>query len=150
MRALPLHLPRVPTVNAETGPWRLEIDWCGRPVSANAWYGLHFRAKADLVAEWNGHAIAAARLAKLPKNVGPVAAEIQLRYRSGQLTDPDSAAPTWKAIMDGLVTYGLIPDDTAEWFRGVTLLPPFLNRDLPHAVIVAIYRVHPDEPVRTL
>lgn len=124
---------------------RLEIDWMGRPISANAWYGKHHFPKAALVAEWNGAAIQAARIARFPKGLAGFKGAIQFRYRNGQLTDADSAAPTWKAICDGLITYGLAPDDTAEFFGGVTLLPPYFDSDLPNAVIVTITELTPEE-----
>lgn len=116
----------------------LEIDWCGRPVSANTWHGLHWRDKAATVALWRGYGIQAARLAKLPKNVDSFTATIQFRYRNGRLTDADNCAPTWKALCDGLIDYGLAPDDTPDHFGGVTLLPPLKDPAKPHAVLVEI------------
>lgn len=118
--------------------WDLVIDWAGRPISANAWYGKHRFEKGRLVAAWREHAQKAAQLAGLPTGLDRYSATIQFRYASGQLTDPDATAPTWKAIGDGLVSYGLIPDDTRTHFAGVTLLPPLLDRTQPHAVLVTI------------
>lgn len=128
--------------------WRLEIDWCGRPVGANTWYGKGPFQKMRLVKEWRQWGLAAAQLAKLPKDLVGFEAEIQFRYRNGQLTDSDAGAPTWKALCDGLIDYGLAPDDTAEFFHGVKLLPPHLDPTQPHAVIVVIREVIDRERVR--
>lgn len=132
-------LPNPPS-DADVAPhsWLLVIDWAGRPISANAWYGKHRFDKGRLVAAWRAHAIDAAKAAGLPTGIDAFTAMIQFRYHGGQLTDPDATAPTWKAICDGLVTYGLVEDDTSAHFHGVTLLPPVLDRSLPHAVLVTI------------
>lgn len=128
--------------------WRLEIDWCSRPISANAWYGANRWDKAALVAEWKNHAVQAARLAKLPRGIPGFEIALQFRYSKGALTDPDAAAPCSKAIVDGLVTgpkapygYGLCPDDNADFFYGTHLLPSILDRSKRDAVIVIVREV---------
>jgi len=125
------------------GPWVLVIDWL--PLTpANRWYKGHWSKTAALVIDWRSAAIQAARIAKLPKGVDAFSLTVQARHRTNHLTDFDAFAPAAKAICDGLVTgpsgdgYGLAADDTPDIAQRLTLLPSFLNRDLPDALLVSV------------
>ena len=125
------------------GPYVMVIDWL--PLTpANRWYKGHWSKTATLVTEWKGAAIIAAQLAKLPKGVGSFRLTVQARHRTNHLTDFDAFAPAAKAICDGLVTgpkgggYGLAADDTPDIALGLTLLPSYLDRLKPDALIVQV------------
>ncbi len=134
MRVAQLRLPEM-----EVTSHLLVIDWM-RPRSANTVYGLHHMAKAAYVAEWRAAGSAAAMLAKLDR-WDALEATVQARYSKGRLTDPDAMAPTWKAVCDGLVDRRVIPDDDGTRMRGVTFLPPFLDRGQPDALLVLLTEV---------
>lgn len=61
----------------------------------------------------------AAKNAKLPKGVAH--ATVQLHYRPGSrsVTDAPNLTATSKPAIDGLVDYGLVPDDTDRWVTEV-------------------------------
>ena len=133
------------------GPYVLVIDWL--PLTpANRWYKGHWSKTAALVTEWRNAAITAARLAKLPTDVGAFTLTVQARHRTNHLTDFDAFAPAAKAICDGLVTgprgdgYGLAADDTPDIARGLTLLPSYLDRTQPDALIVSVIVVEQFRP----
>ena len=63
---------------------------------------------------------------------------MQARYKTLPLTDPEAVAPSAKCVIDGLVDWGAWPNDTGEWVKAVTFLPPTLDRGHPHALIVTL------------
>lgn len=125
--------------------WELEIGWLGRPVSANVWYGKHRMAKAQLVKKWREAGAEAALVAGLPRGLAGFRLVVQARYARNQLTDFDSMAPTGKAVCDGLVDYGLVPEDDPRFVHGMLLLPSFHDRQAGDALLLTVIEVTPVE-----
>ena len=47
--------------------------------------------------------------------MGPSRVTVAVAYPTAARADPDNAAPTVKAIIDGLVDAGVWPDDNSRW-----------------------------------
>lgn len=120
--------------------WRIEIDWL-ELVPVNRWFSGHWSKKAALVTEWREAAIQAAQLSRLPKRLDRFRLDVQARHQKGTLTDPDAFAAAAKAICDGLILYGLAEDDSGEFFDGLHLLPPYMDKTKRPALIVVVTEV---------
>ena len=60
-----------------------------------------------------------ARRQGIQPRIGKTIATILVGYPSARRADPENAAPTIKACIDGLVDAGVLPDDSAEfWAHG--------------------------------
>lgn len=96
--------------------WKLEIpapcDWI------NANQREHWRTRAEKTAQWRGSARTFAVQAKLPKRLDHVRIVALLHFRDNRDRDAHNFAGTLKAIVDGLVDYGLIKDDSTEFLTG--------------------------------
>lgn len=122
-------------------PWRfpgpgemtLILPQPSHPLSINEANRMHWAARAKRVKPWRDSAILLARsgAAAYAREVGqvwpvqPINVQVRLQFRSNARRDPHNfVGTTVKAIVDGLVRGGLIPDDTAEW---ATVLDPVLE-----------------------
>ena len=82
----------------------------------------HWRVTSPIVKAWRANAEAAALATKLPKGLAKIRIDGQvIKPRAGKY-DAMNFYPTAKAIVDGLVTYGLVADDSNEYVQG-----PFLT-----------------------
>lgn len=59
-----------------------------------------------------------ARRAGLPKGLAFVRVEVLVHGRTRRRVDPANAYPTIKAVVDGLVDYGVVDDDDHEHLTG--------------------------------
>jgi hypothetical protein len=50
-----------------------------------------------------------------------------------------------KCVLDGLVDRGVWPDDTGEWVRSITYLPPLVDRSKHDALIVRVRSLDAEE-----
>lgn len=97
------------------------------PLSINRANGMHWAARERLLEPWRkaawvtGHN---ARVCRLIDTGTPVTIQAVLPFRSAIRRDPHNYTGTVvKAVVDGIKTAGIIPDDTPEW---VTVLDPEL------------------------
>lgn len=79
---------------------------------------LHWAPKARRTKAWRTAAKAYARAADLPKGLQRVRVEAFIIKPTNRKYDPHNLMPTLKAAIDGIVDYGLIPDDTADYLIG--------------------------------
>lgn len=98
------------------------------PISINALRGKHWTATKAATHPWNEATWAHLRnhliRTRAPQGY-PVEVQVELRFRTASRRDPHNYTSTVvKAIVDGIVKAGLVPDDTAEW---VTVLDPILS-----------------------
>lgn len=129
-----------PPVEVEGRSWVLEINWAGRPFTANG--RRHWAAQARLVKEWRDAGTMAARSAGLQGALfGRVEITTQARYRRNQLTDPANIAPCAKAVIDGLRDAKVFADDTGEFVASERFLPPWHDPTRPDALLVRVVEV---------
>lgn len=104
--------------------WRLTIPAPAKWLSAN---DRHKRRPDKVIKAWRDAAHLYAKSAKLPRLT---AAHIfaELRFCDRIRRDEHNFYPTVKAIIDGFVDYGLLPDDSHEYLTG-----PDLRRGEPVA-----------------
>jgi len=73
---------------------------------------MHWRPKARLTKAWRMAAHIHARVNGLPQGMCRVQVTAYVMKPTARAYDAHNLMPTAKAVMDGLVDYGLIPDDT--------------------------------------
>lgn len=81
----------------------------------------HWAAKAELTRHWRKTALMCAQVAKLPINLDRVHIVAHVIKPTNRQYDVHNLMPTLKACVDGLVDYGLIPDDTNNHLTGPDL-----------------------------
>lgn len=120
------------------------------PLSVNKGNQTHWAARRRLLEPWKDAAWATARNALIrgllpwPTNSRAITVQVILPFRSRQRRDAHNYTGTnVKAVVDGLVRAGIVPDDTPEW---VTVLDPELvvirDRSEP---LTATIRIRPRE-----
>lgn len=125
--------------------WVLEIP--ADTIWINSNYRNGWRRHANLVKWWRQTAHWAAKAAKLPTGLDRVHIEATFAFRDNRRRDVHNLMPTVKAVVDGLVDYGLIPDDSTTFLLGPDLrvgekLPG--GRALDHGVLtLLICRIAP-------
>lgn len=132
------------TLPAQSSPpdhYRMPIVACGW-LTANQ--RGHWAVRCGLIKQWRQAADYTARYHRVP----PMAAAnivIELCFRAYRRRDPANWAPTGKAIVDGLVDAGVLPDDRAELVTGPDMrLGPLAP--LP-AYGTAIVHIFPRQPL---
>lgn len=129
----------------------LEFTAPTRPLSVNRSNGMHYRARARLLDPWKDAAWALAhnwdvrrRRARTLWTPVPITVQVVLPFRQANRRDAHNYTGTnVKAVVDGLVRAGIVPDDTPEW---VTVLDPefLIVRDKSEPLTATI-RVRPRE-----
>lgn len=111
--------------------WEIRLPWTKPPASAND--RDHWRVKAQKVAEirdvarllcWSHIVLREPPAAKVPARIA-----VGLTYvpRDKRRRDPDNlVVPLFKALVDGIVDAGIVPDDTPEYVirHMPVILPP--------------------------
>lgn len=88
---------------------------------------LHFRAKAKLTSTWRTHAEMQATIDRCGYWTKPVHITVLVRFPTNHRRDVGNYYPTAKAIVDGLVDAGVLPDDNDDHLTG-----PDLRRERPN------------------
>lgn len=95
--------------------WVMKMSWVKPPLSMND--RPHHRVKAKLTKEMREETLLRARFHKLPKGCARVRVTLIYRPADRRRRDAINLAPVLKAVEDGLVDYGLVPDDTPEFIE---------------------------------
>lgn len=92
------------------------LPWTAPPLSMNdrgASKGAAY-AKATKLRTMRAEVASLAAAAELPQNVGHATVTLHYRPRDNRRRDTDNLVATAKPIYDGLVDYGLVPDDIPQ------------------------------------
>ncbi|TCN51831.1 hypothetical protein EV641_109222 [Rhodococcus sp. SMB37] len=110
-------------MTASVDTYRLDLPYEKPPLTANS--RMHWGPKSKLTRMMRSDAHTLAKAAKLPPCIF-LRITVQLHYRpkTNRRRDPSNLMPTQKAILDGLVDYGLVPDDCPPY---VTELVPAIH-----------------------
>ncbi|MHB1063550.1 MAG: RusA family crossover junction endodeoxyribonuclease [Georgenia sp.] len=84
----------------------------------NANHRPHWRTRHELTKSLRWLAAAKAREQRLVKGLDVVRVTAYITYPRGGTQDPNNAAPTTKALIDGLTDYGCWADDDREHVIG--------------------------------
>ena len=100
------------TVESAEPVWRIPLPYPTPPLTLNG--RMHHMARYRHTKQLRGDAKVLALAAHLPK--GLVRVEIVLHWQptTRRPRDEDNLTPTLKPLIDGLVDYGLVPDDDHE------------------------------------
>ena len=90
--------------------WSLKLD-LGRPPSINTVYGKHWATKHHITGLWTVGASVLARNAGVPKGLDQVSIVSQVHRSDRKFMDLGNELPAVKAAVDGLVRFGMVPDD---------------------------------------
>lgn len=115
--------------------WTLVVDCCGRPVLSNN--RLHHYVKAQQIKPWREAGCVLARKAQVPR-LRSVHIDVWGRYPNRKTPDVDAVAPTLKAVLDGIVDAGVIPDDKPPFVESITFWAPKVEAGKPPALIVRL------------
>jgi crossover junction endodeoxyribonuclease RusA len=104
--------------------WRVELP--PKTLLLNANDSMHWRKKADIVTSLRNVGRAMARAHRLPSLerahvlyvIHPDTMKRNRTVQGKQRRDPGNWAPTAKAVIDGFVDYGVLPDDNSERLLG--------------------------------
>ena len=102
----------------EVGSWTVTIPAPAPWLSAN--HRRDLRRQTPDRRAWRDAGLVHARRVHLPK-LEKVHIVAELRFTTARRRDPHNYYPTLKALVDGLVDYGLIPDDSHEYLIGPDL-----------------------------
>lgn len=125
------------TSTSPSSSWTMKMSWTKPPLSLNQ--RLHHHAKGRVTKEIREETFLRAKFHKLPKGCERV--RVTLIYRPidlGRRRDAINLTPTLKAIEDGLVDYGLVPDDTPQYIDPVMplILPPLEGQKIAQIVVL--------------
>lgn len=96
--------------DASTGRTTLTFPWTSPPLTANQRF--HWRKKADITRKVRAAAkTAAGGIASIDKIRVGMTWVVRTQHRR----DTDNTVPTLKALCDGLVDAGIVPDDVPEY-----------------------------------
>lgn len=103
--------------------WTIRLPYQRPPLSANQ--RLHWAAKARLTREIRRDSALLIRAAGVPP-CERVKVRVLWCVADRRRRDPSNVMPTQKAVVDGLVDAGVVPDDT----------PDFVVEEMPHIMLV--------------
>lgn len=103
------------------GAWTITIPAPCKFINLNS--RMHWAPKAEMTRAWRTAAHVAASKAKLPKGLQRVHIVVHIIKPTSREYDAHNLLPTMKAAVDGLVDYGLIPDDTNNHLIGPDMRP---------------------------
>ena len=84
----------------------------------NANHRHHWTKRKTATANLRALAVAEAQKQRVTKGHERVRIVAHITYPTAGINDPNNAAPTTKALVDGLVDYGLVPDDNHRHVTG--------------------------------
>ncbi|ORI13451.1 hypothetical protein [Rhodococcus sp. 1168] len=105
----------------------IELPWKSPPLSMND-RGASLKAvyaKSREVTSIRETSRILAIAARLPRDCGHASVELHYRPKTTRRRDTDNLTATAKPIYDGLVDFGLVPDDTPEY---MAKLEPVIHR----------------------
>lgn len=106
--------------------WLLRFEKM-RPLTINKEREYPYQKRNQIVQEWRTAAYWAAVNLRLPAFAWvEIEAKPVLPNRQ-HVQDLGNCLPSVKAVVDGLVDYGMIPDDTDQWVRKLCFLPTGIN-----------------------
>lgn len=122
------------------------------PLSENKARGAHWAPVKARLEPWKDAAWAVARNHRIRAQRGtaaqvwipsPITVQVVIAFRNARRRDPHNYTGTVvKAVVDGLVQAGLVPDDNPNW---VTVLDPLLVVQKSPAPLTATIQIRPRE-----
>ena len=109
----------VPEEANEGRRWTLTVPAVGPFINLNQ--RMHWAPKAKLTKAWRFGAMLTAASEALPTGLEKVHIVAHVVKSTNRQYDVHNLMPTLKACVDGLVDYGLIPDDTNDHLTGPDL-----------------------------
>lgn len=106
----------------------IPLTWRTLPLSMNVrlHHMVEYRAREAIKNEM----LVKARQLRIPKGLEWVHIELHWRPAKRNRRDTDNPAPSLKAVIDGLVKYGLVADDNSEHVSSETVIEPVGDRVL--------------------
>lgn len=115
--------------------WSIDLSWTKLPLTQNR--REHYQAVGRKRRDIKDEIIVRARSNKLPKLLQQGHVELHWRPAVGRQRDTDNPAPSLKAVIDGLVAYGIFEDDNSEIVSSETVIhPPVKGKNVFWVTIV--------------
>ena len=125
-----------------TTVYRLDLPFTRPPLTDND--RMHHMVKARKVAELREQVAWLAVAQRLPRGLEAVNVTFHWAPGSNRRRDVLSAAPTVKPLLDGLVDFGLVPDDDVKHVQLVTFCIHDWRRGVPAACWLTITPIEGD------
>jgi crossover junction endodeoxyribonuclease RusA len=106
--------------------FRLEFEQ--RPWTTNTERTWNRYKRAEIVKVWRGAFFWLAKQQKIPP-MKWITVSAEPHQKMGVLQDVASCNPAVKSAIDGLVDAGVLPDDSSEYMRSLTFLPPVKGKN---------------------
>lgn len=106
--------------------YRLEFNQ--RPWTTNAERAGNRWERASLVKEWRHGFELLAKSEKIPP-MSWITVTVEPHQKGGRLQDVGACNPAVKAAIDGIVDAGVLPDDSSQFVRSLTFLPPVKGKN---------------------
>lgn len=106
--------------------WTLTYN--ARPWTCNAERNMHHYKRAALIKEWRQAAFLLCKEAKVPPLEAIEVDVIPYLVSKGRPQDIGAAYPSYKALQDGVVDAGVIPDDSPRYVKKVTFYAPVASK----------------------
>ena len=117
----------------QTRVWRIRLPYVKPPLSLNA--RQHWAARARETRRVRSDVRLLVRAAKVPE-LGRVRVQLEYTPRDARRRDTDNLVATLKAVCDGVVDAGVVPDDTPEFMGKPEPLITAPDRGDPHLRLV--------------
>lgn len=104
---------------------------------------MHWAKRSKIKRELRQRANIAARVAGLPRDCSAVIVQLVYRPRDRRRRDPSNFMPTQKPVLDGLVDYGLVPDDCPPYVTELIPRVAEVEKGAPGSVWVEVTVVDP-------
>lgn len=105
-----------------SGPW--EIAYHKLPKTTNWERNQQRFIRAKFVKEWREEGFKLAADADLPQGLGQIGVEVLAVCPTRNVQDTTSCLPSYKALQDGLVDYGLVKDDSPDFVKWTVFHAP--------------------------
>lgn len=118
----------------------LVLHFEGRPPTHNRTRSAHFHDARRITKEYRERA--ALQSLRKPKFARPVTVRVSPHCNNNRLADAGACFDVAKAIIDGIVDAGLLPDDGPKWVRQLIMDAPVNSGE--DVLIVCISEVEDD------
>lgn len=122
--------------------WRVDLPWTTPPLTLNPRQHGHYMVRARKVREVRAVSRALVRAAGVPP-LRRVALELHYRPRDRRRRDAVNLVATLKALEDGAVDAGVVPDDTAEFSEPTMPLLDPVEPGKPGSLYLVVRELEP-------
>lgn len=104
------------------------LEFNQRPWTTNKERSQNRFRRSEMTKMWRDAFHVLAKAQRIPP-MKWITVTVYLHQKTGRMQDVGGCQSSAKAAIDGLVDAGVLPDDSAEYVRSLTFLPPMKGKD---------------------